>query len=80
MSGIIMKNPTAAVWIPSENEWYKAAYYDPTKGGSNYWVYPMQIDTLTNGGSNTVGVPHSANYNNGTYVGYPGAALTNVGA
>ena len=33
-SGVaISKNATAKVWIPSENEWYKAAYYDPTKGG-----------------------------------------------
>jgi hypothetical protein len=28
-------------WVlPSENEWYKAAYYDPTKpGGAGYWPY-----------------------------------------
>ena len=32
--------------IPSENEWYKAAYYDPTKaGGGGYWQYPVKSDT-----------------------------------
>ncbi len=32
MSGIFFKNAGATVWLPSENEWYKAAYYDPTPG------------------------------------------------
>ncbi|MCX6880143.1 MAG: leucine-rich repeat protein, partial [Verrucomicrobia bacterium] len=77
MSGIIMKEAAAKVWIPSENEWYKAAYYDPTKGGSNYWLYPTQSDTLA---GNTIGVAHSANYHDGDFVGYPGMALTDGGA
>jgi formylglycine-generating enzyme required for sulfatase activity len=76
-SGIILKEAAAKVWIPSENEWYKAAYYDPTKGGSNYWRYPTQSDTLA---GNTLGVAHSANYYDGDYVGYPGMALTDGGA
>ena len=29
-SGIITKNPGATWYIPTEDEWYKAAYYDPT--------------------------------------------------
>ncbi|MCX6879029.1 MAG: SUMF1/EgtB/PvdO family nonheme iron enzyme [Verrucomicrobia bacterium] len=76
-SGAILREAAAKVWIPSENEWYKAAYYDPTKGGSNYWLYPTQSDALA---GNSAGVAHSANYFDGDYVGYPGAALTNVGA
>lgn len=37
-----------ATWaIPSENEWYKAAYYDPTKpGGAGYWDYATGTDSL----------------------------------
>ncbi len=37
-----------ATWvIPTENEWYKAAYYDPTASGTtNYWLYPMQTDSV----------------------------------
>ena len=36
----------ARVGIPSEDEWYKAAYYDPSKpGGGGYWKYPTGSDT-----------------------------------
>lgn len=34
----------ATYYLLNENEWYKAAYHDPTKGGSNYWVYATQSD------------------------------------
>lgn len=33
--------------IPTENEWYKSAYYDPNKGGPGvpgYWDYPTKAD------------------------------------
>lgn len=46
-SGIILKNSGASVWLPSEDEWYKAAYYDPTPGaggGDNYWFHATQSD------------------------------------
>ncbi|MCX6867364.1 MAG: SUMF1/EgtB/PvdO family nonheme iron enzyme [Verrucomicrobia bacterium] len=79
-SGIITKNVGATVWIPSESEWYKAAYYDPNKGGAGvggYWAYATQSNAL---GGNTIGNPNSANYYFGGYVGYPGMALTDVGA
>jgi len=36
-------------WIPSENEWYKAAYYDPTytnEYGYNYWLYATGNNTI----------------------------------
>jgi hypothetical protein len=57
-TGIITKNVGATVWLPSEDEWYKAAYYDPTPGasGNNYWLYPTQSDTApTVGNANTLG-------------------------
>jgi len=83
-SGIITKNGGATVWIPTESEWYKAAYYDPNKGGAGgYWVHATQSDTLA---GNTIGVTGSANYNDGDYVGSgtseqpTGNALTDVGA
>jgi formylglycine-generating enzyme required for sulfatase activity len=36
----------AAVWrLPDENEWYKAAYYDPERSAaSDYWLYPTRSD------------------------------------
>lgn len=41
------RNVGALVFLPNEDEWYKAAYYQPTSAGgppSEYWNYP----TLTN--------------------------------
>jgi formylglycine-generating enzyme required for sulfatase activity len=87
MSGVsVSKNVGAMVWIPSESEWYKAAYYDPNKGGigvGGYWQQATQSDTVT---GNTVGMATSANYFDGDYVGSgtslspTGNALTDVGA
>lgn len=46
-SGVFTKNTGARWWIPSEDQWYKAAYYDPTKVGANkYWKYPTRSDVL----------------------------------
>ena len=39
------RNTGAKFWLPSENEWYKAAYHQPAgQGGDadNYWLYPTQ--------------------------------------
>jgi formylglycine-generating enzyme required for sulfatase activity len=78
MSGIHTKNAGATVWIPSEDEWYKAAYYDATKGGAGgYWPYPTQSAYLA---GHDIGVANSANYYDNGYVGYPGMTLTDVGA
>ena len=58
--GQITRNPDARYWIPTENEWYKAAYYDPSPDGpaDDYWLYPWRSDVLQ-------GRP--ANFYNGTY-------------
>ena len=40
----IPRNPSATWVIPSENEWYKAAYYDPAAG--IYYKYPTGSDTM----------------------------------
>jgi formylglycine-generating enzyme required for sulfatase activity len=80
MSGVIAKNGGAKAWIPSESEWYKAAYYDPNMGGAGvggYWLHANQSNTMT---SNTAGAAGAANHYDGDYVGYPGAVLTEVGA
>ena len=58
---------TTTYWIPSENEWYKAAYYQPAAQGGDtdsYWLYPTASNTL---GGNTIGVADSANYFNAGY-------------
>ena len=88
-TGIITKNVGATVYIPSEDEWYKAAYYDPTPGaggGDNYWTYATQSDTvptvasadstgdITNPGANV------ANYNDGADWNGRNGNVTTVGS
>jgi formylglycine-generating enzyme required for sulfatase activity len=84
MSGIIAKNGGAKAWIPSESEWYKAAYYDPNKGGAGvggYWLHANQSNTMT---TNDIGVAGAANYYdaNGyaTHTGGTSWGITDVGA
>ena len=56
-------NAGATVWLPSENEWYKAAYYDPANGA--YSTYATQSDTTP---GNTIGNgADEANYDNGVF-------------
>jgi formylglycine-generating enzyme required for sulfatase activity len=48
-TGFATRNVGAIVWLPSENEWYKAAYFDPTPGAvvtDNYWSHATQSDYL----------------------------------
>ncbi|MDZ7618518.1 MAG: SUMF1/EgtB/PvdO family nonheme iron enzyme, partial [Patescibacteria group bacterium] len=48
--------------LPTENEWYKAAYYDPTRGGADlYWLYPTRSD-VTPGKSLSDTTGNNANY------------------
>lgn len=70
---------TSFHWLlPSENEWYKAAYYNPANG--TYFAYPFQNNqfpaTLVPPGSSNAG-----NFNNVAY-NYDGnrSFLTDVGA
>ncbi len=38
--------------VPSQNEWIKAAYYDPTGGGTySYWEYPTNPGSFGDGGA-----------------------------
>ena len=71
-----LTNPTAitnntvtrslgASWaVASENEWYKAAYFDPAKsGGAGYWVYPTRSNTAPgNSLALAATTPNEANY------------------
>jgi len=41
----LYRNKDAYYFLPSENEYYKAAYYDPNKvGGAGYWKYATGSD------------------------------------
>jgi formylglycine-generating enzyme required for sulfatase activity len=39
----VTRNPGAISFLPSENEWYKAAYYNPAT--SSYFAYPFGTNT-----------------------------------
>jgi formylglycine-generating enzyme required for sulfatase activity len=60
----LYRNANCVYFLPSENEWYKAAYYDPAKNGGTggYWQYPTGSDsapTAVGSGTN----PGTAVYN-----------------
>ena len=49
-SGIITANIGAQVYLPSEDEWYKAAYY--SAANTSYSLYPNGQDTITTADAN----------------------------
>ncbi len=61
----LYRHKDAFYFLPSESEWYKAAYYNPS--GSNYFLYPTASDTAptqvangTDADTAVYGVPGSA--------------------
>jgi formylglycine-generating enzyme required for sulfatase activity len=61
-----VKGAAATWWIPTENEWYKAAYYDPTlnSGRGGYWPYPTRSAATPGNDFLTPSVANEANYLN----------------
>jgi formylglycine-generating enzyme required for sulfatase activity len=72
----ILRNPGTRVWLPSEDEWYKAAYYKGGGMGAGYWEYPVQTD-LPPLSEPPPGGPHSVNC---VHAPGPPGSPTNVGA
>ena len=53
----VTRNGGAQYWIPSENEWYKAAYYQPAAAGGDadgYWLYPTGSNAIPNSRNGSV--------------------------
>jgi formylglycine-generating enzyme required for sulfatase activity len=53
VNNTIARNLIAGYVLPTENEWYRAAYFDPRLeadggpiGDDNYWTYPTMSDTV----------------------------------
>jgi len=66
----LYRSANCVYFLPSENEWYKAAYYDPTKnaGSGGYWQYPTRTDTLptaVSSGANQGTAVYDQPWNNG---------------
>jgi formylglycine-generating enzyme len=74
----VTRNLNATDFIPTESEWYKAAYY---KGGglnAGYWTYPTQNNSTPSNVLSDTGTNNANFYNNG-YTD-PTNYLTSVGA
>jgi formylglycine-generating enzyme required for sulfatase activity len=67
------RNPSARWWLPSEDEWYKAAYFDPRTG--NYYDYPMGSDGVPDNN-----FPESDTGNSANFPGGDSRPMTDVGA
>jgi autotransporter-associated beta strand protein len=75
------RNQNAIYFLPTINEWYKAAYYDPAKSGtSSYWRFPTRSDTAP--GNSLAVTPNQANYFRGETgaATYPDYRLVDVGS
>lgn len=76
---------TSSGWvIPSENEWYKAAHYQPSTSGGpadSFWLYPTQSDAVPSNDLIDPDPGNNANFyqNNGYTLGGP-VYLSEVGA
>lgn len=83
----------AIYFIPSQNEWYKAAYHDPRSeaaggppGDDNYWLFPSSSDTeptiATANATGDVSNPglDVANYSNGAEWNGQSGNVTTVGS
>ncbi len=42
----IVRNPDALVWIPNNDEWHKAALYEPGASGNGYWNFATRSDAI----------------------------------
>jgi sulfatase modifying factor 1 len=81
------RNPGATFYVPTEDQWYKAAYYKGGSTNAGYWDYATQSNTAPQsvsatstgiGSSGTTG--NFANYNIGaSWNGTPNGNVTTVG-
>ena len=63
--GLASREAGAAVWIPDEDEWYKAAYHQPESAGGprgGYWSYPTRSDAAPKLAQTGDPGPNLANY------------------
>jgi len=87
------KNVGAQYWVPTENEWYKAAYYKGSGTNAGYWQYATQVTgtapiavgatsvgTGTSGGVSPVISGNFANYNLGAVWSGQTGNVTTVGS
>jgi formylglycine-generating enzyme required for sulfatase activity len=79
--GLARHEPGAKVWIATENEWYKAAYFQPqAKGGpaGDYWLYPTRSNEQPQFRAEGAREPNSANYSQKNVGNLPPGAYTRM--
>jgi formylglycine-generating enzyme required for sulfatase activity len=74
----ITRNLTATYVIPSESEYYKAAYYKGGGTNAGYWLYPTQSNSAPSNVLSAAGT-NNANYYDGSFTDRTNL-LTGVGA
>jgi sulfatase modifying factor 1 len=73
----ITRSPGATYIIPTEDEWYKAAYYKGGGPNAGYWLFPTQSDAIPSNILSSTGT-NNANYFDDGYTD-PTNYLTPVG-
>ena len=68
------RNEGANFYIPTQHEWYKAAFYKGSGTNSGYWKYSTQSDIAPSESAGYGPYGNSANYNQ-----WPGGGVTAVG-
>jgi formylglycine-generating enzyme required for sulfatase activity len=79
----VTRSPGARWWLPSEDEWYKAAYHKNDGVTGNYWDYPTGTNSVPNNNPPSFDTGNSANFfdlDNFCMTGDCGYPLTNAGA
>jgi formylglycine-generating enzyme required for sulfatase activity len=85
----VTRNAGARWWIPSEDEWYKAAYHQNDGVTGNYWDYPTGTNTIPNNNPPSADTGNSANFFDGNpfdpeetdyTMGNPTYTMTDTGA
>jgi formylglycine-generating enzyme required for sulfatase activity len=64
-TGFPTRNSGWKYGLPSENEWYKAAYHQPAAQGGdvdNYWLYPTATNAIPNSRNGSLTDANSANF------------------
>ncbi|MCK4601064.1 MAG: PEP-CTERM sorting domain-containing protein, partial [Phycisphaerae bacterium] len=78
---LVTRELDAAFWVPSDDEWHKAAYHKNDGDTANYFLYPTSYDGppgLDNDPTETLMPSNNVNMNLGGYT-IPGTYLTVAG-
>lgn len=62
---VFTRNGGVTYGLPTENEWYKAAYHQPAAQGGDsdeYWLYPTANNAIPNSRNGSLSDPNSANF------------------